>query len=90
MRFLRLDRHGGDRAGHQTTQTNRLTGHFAIAVFAFLKTAQRRIDLGDKLALTIAGAQFKRMLFRYRGAVCRVWYQYGFTKMLGGFVGVLQ
>lgn len=72
MRLLCLDRHGGDRAGDQTAQTNRLTGHFAETIFAFLKTAQGRVDLGDQLALAVARAQLDAPVGFGRGAVIQV------------------
>ena len=56
--LLRLDRQRGDRAGVEALQRDRLAGLLAIAVGAFLDALQRRIDLGDQLALAVAGAQF--------------------------------
>ncbi len=56
MGFLRVDRHGRDRAGDQALEADRLAGDFAQAVFALVDPAQRGIDLGDQLALAVAGA----------------------------------
>ena len=58
--LLRLEAHGGDRAGVEPLEGDRFAGHFAVAVFAFVDAAQRRVDLGDQLALAVAGTQFQR------------------------------
>src|SRR2546423_11511173 len=54
--LLRLDRKRGDGAGFQPLQRDRLAGFLAIAVGVVLDALQRRIDLGDQLALAVAGA----------------------------------
>ena len=60
MPLLRFDRHRRDGACLQAAQADRLSSDFAIAIFAFVEAAERGIDLGDQLALAIAGAQFDR------------------------------
>src|ERR1700681_1447868 len=55
--FLRLYRERGDRARLQPLQRDRLAGLLAIAVGVVLDPLQRRVDLGDQLALAVAGAQ---------------------------------
>ena len=67
--FLRLHRERGDRAGFQPLQRDRLAGLLAIAVGVVLDALQRRVDLGDQLALAVAGAQFDRAVGFRRGAV---------------------
>ena len=61
---LQAERRGW--AGFEAAQANRLTGHFAEAVGSVLDPAQGRIDLGDQLALAVAGAQFQRLV-AFRG-----------------------
>ncbi len=67
--FLCFERHRRDRTGIEALQADRFAGHFAIAVFTVLDPAQRRIDLGNKLALAVAGAQLKRAVGFFAGAV---------------------
>ena len=79
MTLLRLDGQGCDRAGIETLQRNRLAGFLAESVRAVFKPAQCRIDFGDQLALTVAGAQFKLTLGFGRRAVGQVgeWRRFG-------------
>src|SRR6202171_1881621 len=58
--LLRFHRERGDRAPLQPLQRDRLAGLLAIAVGVVLDALQRRVDLGDQLALAVAGAQFDR------------------------------
>src|SRR6267154_1753241 len=58
--LLGFHREGGDRAGLQPLQRDRLAGLLAIAVGAVVDALQRRVDLGDQLALAVAGAQLDR------------------------------
>jgi flagellar L-ring protein precursor FlgH len=67
--LLRLDRQRRDRARIEPLQADRLAGLFAIAVGAVLDPAQRRVDLGDKLALAVARSEFKRAFGLGRSAV---------------------
>ena len=55
--LLRFESHGRDRPGFEAAQRDRLAGHFAIAVLALVETANGAIDLGNQLALAIAGAK---------------------------------
>src|SRR6202165_5250940 len=56
--LLRLHRQRRDRARLQPLQRDRLAVLLAIAVGVVLDALQRRVDLGDQLALAVAGAQF--------------------------------
>ena len=69
MLFLSLKRHRRDRPGLKASQRNRLASDFAIAIFAIVETTYRGIDLGDQLALPVAGAKFDRPVGLARGAV---------------------
>src|SRR2546430_16094113 len=53
--LLRLDRQGGDGAGFQPPERDRLAGLLAEAVGAVVNALQRGVDLCDQLAL--AGAR---------------------------------
>ncbi len=70
--LLRLQGHGRDRAGFEPGQRDRVAGHFAIAIFAFVQAADRAIDLGDQLALAVAGAKLDRPVGLARRAVGEV------------------
>src|ERR1019366_9219537 len=70
--LLRLHRERGDRAGFQPLQRDRLAGLLAIAVGVVFDALQRRVDLGDQLALAVAGAQFDRAVGLRRSAVGEV------------------
>jgi len=59
MALLRFNRQGGDGAGVQALERNRFAGLFAEPVGAVLDPPQGGVDLGDQLALTVAGAQFQ-------------------------------
>src|SRR5467141_1243935 len=67
--LLRLHRERRDRARLQPLQRDRLAGLLAIAVAVVLDALQRRVDLGDQLALAVAGAQFDRAVGLRRRAV---------------------
>src|SRR3954451_19095967 len=56
--LLRLDRQSRDRSRFKAFERDRLAGFLAIAVGVVLDALKRRVDLGDQLALAIAGAQF--------------------------------
>src|SRR5262245_47759899 len=58
--LLRLDRQRRDRARLEPLERDRLAGLLAIAVGTVLETGERFVDLGDQLALAIAGAQLDR------------------------------
>src|SRR5947207_1399193 len=70
--LLRLDRERRDRARLQPLQRDRLAGLLAIAVGVVLDALQRRVDLGDQLALAVAGAQFNGAVGLGGGAVGEV------------------
>ena len=72
MALLRLHRQRRYGAGLQPLQRDRLAGLLAIAVGVVLDPLQRRVDLGDQLALAVAGAQFDRAVGFRRGAVGKV------------------
>jgi hypothetical protein len=60
--LLGLDAQGRDRAGIEPLQADRLAGLLAIAVSAVVDPHQRGVDLGNQLALTVAGAKLERAL----------------------------
>jgi hypothetical protein len=55
--LLRLHRQRRDRTRFQPLERDRLARFLAIAVGVVLDALQRRIDLGDQLALPVASAQ---------------------------------
>ena len=69
MALLGLDAQGGDRARIEPFQADRLPGFFAITVSAVVEPGDRRVDLGDQLALPVAGAKLERALRLGGGAV---------------------
>src|SRR5258705_11737288 len=58
--LLRFHRERRDRARLQPLQRDRLAGLLAIAVGVVLDAQQRGVDLGDQLALAVAGAHLAR------------------------------
>ena len=58
--LLRLDRQRGDRPRLEPLERDRLLGLLAIAVGPVVETGERGVDLGDQLALAVAGAQLDR------------------------------
>ena len=67
--LLRLDRQGRDRTGVEALQRDRLTGLLAVSVGAVVDALQRRIDLGDQLALAVAGPKLYGAIGLRGGAV---------------------
>src|SRR5262249_25458486 len=61
-----------DRAGFEAAQRNRLAGLLAVAVGAVVDALQRRVDLGDQLALAVAGAQLDRPVGFGGGAIGKI------------------
>src|ERR1700686_5915669 len=76
--LLRFHRERRDRTRPQPFQRDRLAGLLAIAVGVVLDALQRGIDLGDQLALAVAGAQLDRTVGLRGGAVGEV----GMVKVL--------
>ena len=72
MALLRLDRQRRDRAGFEALERDRLAGLLAIAVGAVVDALQRGVDLGDQLALAVAGAQLDGPVGLRRGAVGKI------------------
>src|SRR5580704_4190277 len=70
--FLRFDGKRGDRARLEPLDRDRLSGFLAVAVGAVFDPLQRRVDLGDQLALAVAGAQFDGPVGLRGGAVGEV------------------
>jgi len=60
MALLGFDRERCNRTRLQPLQRDRLTGLLAVAIGVVLYSLQRRIDLGNQLALAVAGAQLNR------------------------------
>src|SRR3546814_14417573 len=77
--FLRLDRHRGDRPRLEPRDRDRLAGHLAITVFPIPDATDRRVDLGDQLALAIARAPFDRPVGFARRAIGDL----GFAQRIG-------
>ena len=57
MTLLRFQGERCDRARFEALQRDRLPGFVALPVAAVLDPRERGIDLGDELALPVAGAQ---------------------------------
>src|SRR3546814_6528845 len=72
MPLLRLDRHGRNRTSFESGERDRLAGHFAKAIFALVYPARRSVDLGDKLALAVAGPKLDTPVGFARRAVGNV------------------
>src|SRR5258707_8147225 len=72
VELLRLKRQRGDRAGFEPAQRDRLAGFLAIAVGAVVDTGQRRLDLGDQLALAVAGPELDRPIGLRGGAIGKI------------------
>src|SRR5262245_10571629 len=70
--LLGFHRKRRDRAGLEALQRNRLAGLLAIAVGVVLDSLQRRVDLGDQLALAITGAQLNGAVGLRGGAVGQI------------------
>src|SRR3954465_4832679 len=70
--LLRFHRKRGNGAGFQPLQRDRLAGFLAIAVGVVLDALQRGVDLGDQLALAVAGAQLDGAVGLRGGAVGEV------------------
>src|SRR5690606_35307175 len=81
--FLSLDRQGGRRAGLKATQADWFAGVFAIAVGAVFDPAQSLVDLGNQLALTVAGPKFQRAIRFRRGPVHQVGVVFGLGFQIG-------
>src|SRR5213083_1264760 len=56
--LLRFHRERRDGPGLEPLQRDRLAGVLAIAVGVVLDALERGVDLGDQLALAVAGAEF--------------------------------
>ena len=78
MTLLRFDGQRSDGPRIQPLERYRLARLLAKAVRAVLDPAQRRIDLGDQFALTVAGAQFQLALGLGGGAVGQIGMGHGF------------
>ena len=77
--LLGLERERRDRTGIEAFQADGLAGLLAVAVGAVLDPCERGIDLGDQLALPVAGAQLECPVGLERGPV-------GDVGMLGGIL----
>src|SRR6185295_108300 len=89
--LLRLDRERGDGARLEPLNRDRLAGLLAIAVGAVIEADERRVDLGDQLALAVARTQFDRAVGFRRSAVGEI----GMVFVLGlemrqGLLGLLE
>src|SRR3569623_609805 len=91
MALLGFDRLGGDRMRLETAQRNRLAGLLAIAVSAVVDARERLVDLGDQLALAVAGAQLDGAVRLRRRPVGKIgMILVLFLQVLQGFLGFLE
>src|SRR6185437_550209 len=67
--LLCFHRQRRDRTGLEPLQRDRFAGLLAIAVGIVLDPLQRRVDLGDQLALAVAGTQFDGAIGLGRGTI---------------------
>src|SRR5690606_15009390 len=67
--FLGLEAQGCDRPRFQPLDRDRFVGFHAIAISALLDALEGLVDLGQQLALPVAGAQLQRPVGLARGAV---------------------
>ena len=89
--LLGLDRQRRDRTGVEALQADRLAGLLAIAVGAVLDALEGGVDLGDQLALAVAGAELDGAVRFGRGAVGEVGMVLAFVlKVLKRFARLLQ
>src|ERR1700761_9512683 len=76
--LLRLDGQCGDGSSIQPLERDGPAGFLAETVGTVLDPAQRRVDLGDQLALAVAGAQFQLPFGLGGSAVRQIGMRYGF------------
>jgi len=70
--LLRLNRKRCDRTGVETLEADRLARFFAVTVGTLVETLQRRIDLGDQLALAVTSPKLDGAV-GFRGCpVCKI------------------
>jgi hypothetical protein len=67
--LLSLQREGRDRASLETLEGNRISGFLAVSVGAVIDAGESRVDLGDQLALAVAGAEFDGPIRFRRGPI---------------------
>ena len=80
--LLRLERQRGDGPRLQALEGDRLPGLLAIAVGAVLDPRERGIDLGDELALAVAGAKLDGPVGFGGGAVGKVgWFSFSLCRV---------
>ena len=60
--LLGFDAQGRDRPRIEALQADRLAGLLAIAVSALIEAGKGRVDLGNQLALAVAGAKLESPL----------------------------
>src|SRR5271170_6882073 len=70
--FLGFDRERRDRTGFEPLERDRLAGLLAKAVSALFDALERGVDLGDQLALAVAGPQLDGPVGFRRGPVGEV------------------
>ena len=58
--LLRLDAESGDRPGFETADANRFVRLFTVTVGTVVYSIERRVDLGNQLALARSGSKFDR------------------------------
>src|SRR5687767_14641563 len=70
--LLRLDGERRDRPGVEPAQADGLACFLAIAIGAVVDSLERGIDLGNELALAVAGPKLERPVGFGRGAVGKI------------------
>src|SRR6476661_190223 len=70
--LLRFKRHRRDRPSLETAERDRLTRHLAIAILAFVKAADRAIDLRDQFALAVASPELDSPVRLARSAIGKI------------------
>src|SRR5579864_1925118 len=89
--LLRFDGERCDRARFEALDRDRLAGLLAIAVGAVFDARERRLDLGDELALAVARPQFDGAIGLRGGAVGEVGMVLVLIlEMLEGLLGLLE
>src|SRR5579871_389235 len=91
MALLRLDRKRGDRPRLKSLERDRLAGFLAIAVSPVLDPLQSGVDLGNELALAIAGAQLDGAIGLRGSTIGKIGMILAFIlQMLQRFFGLLE
>ncbi len=72
MTLLRFQAHSGIGTRVQTFERDWLSRHFAVPIFPLINSADRCVDFGNQLALTISGAQLQSPIRFFAGPICNI------------------